>query len=283
MKKAKSTILVKIVIKSTNLNQVFTRIKKKCQNLEQNLKKIKNNTKIEDSVSKADLKMELLKKDFELELEKMKTECANEKVKMLVNIVKNSNKTADTALKITSKTISALKYANENFKDAPPLSPLSNFNMMGYDLEDEDDKKKLIEDLLFYYRKNSIHTIFGKHIIAEYKKDNIKEQSMHATDTSRLNYIIKTTPNDNVTKWCQDKNGIFVCNNLIDKLINHHVEILKWYNQILTDEMAQDPGRPQPNLQKKVENISKLLGDIESGHIIKETNKFIAPFFNLEK
>ena len=242
----------------------------------------KNVYNLHDKINQ--LEKELIQVKYEKEKEKVKIleDIIKNSNKTTQDIIKNSNKTTGEALKITSKTISALKYANDNFKDAPPLSPLSNFNMMGYDLEDEEDKKKLIEDLLFYYRKNSIHTVFGKHIISEYKKDNIKEQSMHATDTSRLNYIIKAGSN-NQTKWHQDKNGIFVCSNLIDKLINHHVEILKWYNQILTEEMGQDPGRPQPNLQKKIESISKLLGDIESGQIIKETNKFIAPFFNLEK
>ena len=247
-----------------------------------------HNIKIE--LNSNDLQIKLLeatyeskKKDLENEKTKMQLEHANEKLKMLEEIVKNSNQTTDKALKITSKTISALKYANEHFKDAPTLTPIENYNVMNYDLNDEEDKKKLIEDLLFYYKKNSLHTIFGKHIISEYKKDNINEQSMHTTDTSRLNYIIKTSSNNNLSKWAQDKNGVYVCNNLIDKLINHHIDILKWYYKILIEEMALDPSRPQPTLQKKVENILNLLGDIESGQIIKDTNKFIAPFFNLDR
>jgi hypothetical protein len=236
-----------------------------------------------DNFKNDDLKIKLILANCENEKTKMKLEHTEEKLKMLEEIVKKSNKTTDKALKITSKTISALKYANENFKDAPVLSPIENYNVMNYDLNDEEDKKKLIEDLLFYYRKNSLHTIFGKHIISEYKKDNIKEQSMHTTDTSRMNYIIRTQDNNNSLKWSQDKNGVFVCNNLIDKLINYHIDTLKWYHKLLIDDISLDPTRLQPSLQKKIENISNLLSDIESGQILKDTNKYIAPFFNLDK
>ncbi len=230
-----------------------------------------------------DLKIQLILAQKDLEMHKLKIKCEEEKNKLLQDILINSNKTTDKALKITSKTISALKYANENFKDAPALLPLENFRIMNYDLDDEEDKKKLVEDILFYYRKNALHTLFGKHIISEYKKDNIKEQSMHTTDTSRLNYIIKTTTDDNLSKWSQDKNGVYVCNNLIDKLINYHIKIIQWYNKLLIDELAVDPTRPNPNVQKKMSYINDLLGEIESGQLIKDTNKFIAPFFNLDK
>ena len=35
--------------------------------------------------------------------------------------------------------------------------------------------------------------------------------------------------------------------------------------------------------KNKIENISNLLSDIESGQLKKDTNKYIAPFFNLDK
>ncbi len=227
-----------------------------------------------------DLQIELLITKHELEIEKMKNQYEQQQNQLLKDMVKNSEKTKNTALKITSKTISALKYANEHFKDAPSLLPIENYNIMNYDLDDEDDKKKLVEDILFYYRKKSLHTLFGKHIISEYKKNNITEQSMHTTDTSRMNYIIKT---GELSKWKHDKNGVFVCNNVIEKLINFHIDILKWYNNMLLTEISNDPTRIQPSIQQKIENISYLLGDIESEQVLKDTNKYIAPFFNLDK
>ena len=54
-------------------------------------------------------------------------------------------------------------------------------------------------------------------------------------------------------------------------------------NKILLEEISIDPTRVQSSIQKKIESISYLLGDIESGQILKDTNKYIAPFFNLDK
>lgn len=179
--------------------------------------------------------MEIEKIKNQYEQEKIKNQCEQEKNKILQDFVKNSNKTTDKALTITDKSISAIKYANEHFNNAPIFKPIENYNIMGYDLEDDDDKKKLVEDIIFYYKKKAIHTLFGKHIISEYKKDNLDEQSLHTTDTTRMNYIVGTLKNNNLAKWTQDKNGIYVCNNVIDKLINHHIEILKWYYKLLTD------------------------------------------------
>lgn len=268
-----------------NLRQSLHAHKKKCVIINQ---ETVNNNEI-TSINN-DLEIKLIKLQHELEIEKIKNQfdqekikCEQEKVKMLQDIVKNSNKTTDKALTITDKTISAVKYANEHFNNAPILKPIDNYNIMGYDLEDDEDKKKLVEDIIFYYKKKSIHTLFGKHIISEYKKDNLDEQSLHTTDTTRMNYIVRTIKNNNLAKWTHDKNGIYICNNVIDKLINHHIEILKWYYKILIDEMNLDPGKVQSSLQNKIENISKLLGDIESGQLKKDTNKYIAPFFNLDK
>ena len=262
-----------------NIRQSLYAHKKKCGNLKDyDIPQPKELEILQNKIG--DLEKQLLQMKYEKQLEEVKNEYEQKQNQLLQNMVNNSNKTTNTALKITSKTISALKYANEHYKDAPALLPIENYNVMNYDLEDEDDKKKLVEDILFYYKKNSLHTLFGKHIISEYKKDNIKEQSMHTTDTSRMNYIIKT---GELSKWKQDKNGVFVCNNVIEKLINYHIDILKWYNKILLEEISEDPTRIQPSLQKKIENISYLLGDIESGQVLKETNKYIAPFFNLDK
>ncbi len=283
-KHAKNTLKIYKCTKCTkeyNIRQSYYAHIKICQKND----KIQENFDNNEVVLINDLQIQLILAKKDLELEKLKIKHEQEKNKLLQDVIKNSNKTANTALKITSKTISALKYANDNFKDAPILTPIQNFKIMDYDMEDEDDKKKLVEDIIFYYKKNALHTLFGKHIIAEYKKDNIKEQSMHTTDTSRLNYIIKTNidNNDNLSKWSQDKNGVFVCNNLIVKLINYYVNIIKWYNKLLITELADDPTKPNFNVQKKIEYISNLLSDVESGQLMKETNKFIAPFFNLDK
>ena len=287
--------------------------RKKCQNNNKNLENISNSSDMNDINS--DIKIKLLEIQKELENEKLKSELEkerfekekiknekekikneNEKLlikneyekkqnKLLKEILKNSNKTTEKALKITDKTISAIKYANEHFKNAPILTPIDNYNLLDYDITNEDDKQLLLETMLYHYRKNSVHKIFGDHIVGIYKKDKLEDQCMHTTDTSRMNYIVKISKNDNENnaKWYTDKNGIVICDVIIEKLINYSVDLLKWYQKKLTDEMNLNPGNINQEKQKKVENILGMLMDIDNGQLVKNTNKYIAPFFNLDK
>ena len=106
---------------------------------------------------------------------------------------------------------------------------------------------------------------------------------MHTTDTSRMNYIVKIAKDNNNAKWYTDKNGLVICDVIIEKLINHYVDLLKWYQKKLTDEMLLTPNIIQLDKQKKVENILGMLMDVDNGQLVKNTNKYIAPFFNLDK
>ena len=234
----------------------------------------------------------LSKKDFELELLKIKHDFDQKEIERLNILLQHTTKTTEKALKITDKTISAIKYANEHFKNAPILTPIENYNLLNYDLDDNkndndnntEDKKLVIETLLYHYRKNSVHKVFGDHIVSIYKKDNLADQSMHTTDTSRMNYIIKIAKDDNNNaKWYTDKNGVVICDVIIEKLINHYVNLLKWYQKKLLDELSLNPGIVQPDKQQKVENILGMLMDVDNGALIKNTNRYIAPFFNLDK
>ena len=245
----------------------------------------------------------LSKKDFELELLKLKHDFDQKEIERLNILLQHTTKTTEKALKITDKTISAIKYANEHFKNAPILTPIENYNLLNYDLDDNnnndnnnnnnnndnnnnniEDKKLVIETLLYHYRKNSVHRVFGDHIVSIYKKANLADQCMHTTDTSRMNYIIKISKDENNnSKWITDKNGVVICDVIIEKLINHYVNLLKWYQKKLLDELSLNPGIVQPDKQQKVENILGMLMDVDNGSLIKNTNRYIAPFFNLDK
>ncbi len=239
--------------------------------------------KIKKELENSNLKEELLKTKYELEKEKMKHKYDQKEIGRLNKLLNHTTKTTEKALKITDKTISAIKYANEHFKNAPILTPIDNFNMLNYDLNEEDDKKLLIDTLLYHYRKNSVHKVFGDHIVSIYKKDRLEDQSMHTTDTSRMNYIVKISKDNTNAKWYTDKNGIVISDVIIEKLVNHYVDLLKWYQQKLTTEMSLNPGIIQPDKQQKIENILGMLMEVDNGQLVKNTNKYIAPFFNLDK
>ncbi len=84
-----------------------------------------------------------------------------------------------------------LNYINEHFKDAPPLEKITDFVINGIDTNDENQYDKFISNAIYHHNNKNLYTYLGDHIVSIYKKKNINEQSIHTTDTSRLNYAIR--------------------------------------------------------------------------------------------
>ena len=88
-----------------------------------------------------------------------------------------------------------LSYVNKHFENAPPLQKISNFVLNGIDLNDDTQIDKLMDYIIYYYNNNSLHKLIGDHIIKNYKKDNLQQQSFHAIDISRRKYLVKLDDN----------------------------------------------------------------------------------------
>jgi hypothetical protein len=174
--------------------------------------------------------------------------------------------------------MSALKYANEKFKDTPALLPIENFNINNLDFDNEEDKKQLVEILIYNAKQKSLDKLLGDHIIKYYKKDNPEEQSFHTTDCSRLNYIVRELI-ENALIWSIDKNGIKICSSIVKPLIKKCIATLMEHQKLLLNEMTLG----NFNKQKEVELIIDIIMSIDSGTLEADINKYIAPYFNLEK
>ena len=57
-----------------------------------------------------------------------------------------------TTQAIHNVSMSAIKYANEKFKNTPALLPLTNFNINNLDFNNKEDKKQLIEIMIYNSR-----------------------------------------------------------------------------------------------------------------------------------
>ena len=253
----------------------LSRHKKKC--------KIKNDF---NELSKLKTKLEIA--EMSTKLEKEKTEIYNEflkeKTELLNNFMNNANvllnkatdNTKITAQAIQSVSVSALKYANDKFKDTPALLPLDNFNINN--LSFDNDKKQLTEILIYNAKQKSLDKLLGNHIIKCYKKDNPEEQSFHTTDCSRLNYIVRDLM-ENALIWSVDKNGIKICSSIIKPLIEKCINALLDHQKELLDEMTLG----NYNSKETVQTIINVLMTIDKGSLESDINKYIAPFFNLNK
>ncbi len=225
-----------------------------------------------------------LKLEFEKKEKEIYQKMEEEKSELLTNFMANANillnkandNTKITAQAMQSVSVSALKYANDKFKDTPALLPLENFNINN--LSFETDKKQLTEILIYNIKQKSLDKLLGDHIVKCYKKENPEEQSFHTTDCSRLNYIVRNLIQDALS-WSVDKNGIKICSSIIKPLIEKCIGILMEYQKELIEEMTHG------NYQNKetVTTIINMLMSIDKGELESDINKYIAPFFNLNK
>ena len=265
----------------------YYRHKKTCLNNNSDISKVTSKNNVDENINlekelfEIKLKLEYSEKEKEL-IMKMKEEqqillnnfmhSANK----IITKEQDNNKVTTDALK--SVSMSALKYANEKFQNTPALLPLDNFNLNDLDFDDEEDKKKLVEILIYNAKQNSLDKLLGDHIVKEYKKDNPEDQVFHTTDCSRLNYIVRELM-ETALIWSTDKSGIKICTSIIKPLIKKCINALLEHQKYLLQEMA----RGEYHVQKDVEVIINVLMTIESGNLETEINKYIAPFFNLER
>ncbi len=251
----------------------YYRHKKNCNN--------DNNNNIKISINELKLKLEYEIKEKELikKIQEDQQTLFKEIISNANNIINKSqdnNKVTTDALKTVS--ISALKYANEKFKNAPALLPLQNFNINNLDFNNEEDKKQLVEILIYNAKQKSLDKLLGDHIVKEYKKEKPEEQMFHTTDCSRLNYIVRQLM-ENALTWSIDKSGIEICSSIIKPLIKKCIDTLLEHQKYLLSEM----GKGDLSKQTDVESIISILMSIDSGNLETEINKYIAPYFNLDK
>jgi hypothetical protein len=233
-------------------------------------------------------KLEFAEKEKEMfmKLDNEKNLIIKEKTELLNNFMTNANNIINKAqdnTKITAQamqtvSVSALKYANDKFNNAPLLLPLENFSINNLSFDNEEDREQLIETLIYNAKQKSLDKLLGDHIVKCYKKDNPEEQSFHTTDCSRLNYIVRNLI-ENALTWAVDKSGIKICTSIVKPLIEKCINLLLEYQKTLINEMAEGNYKDKDT----VHTILNLLMTIDKGTLESDINKYIAPFFNLNK
>ena len=246
------------------------------------------NSQTNESIQELKLKLAFAEKEKELlkKIEKEKNEIIKEKSELLNTFMANANtiinkaqdNTQITAQAMQNLSVSALKYANDKFKDAPALLPLENFKIKNLDYENEEEKRQLTEILVYNAKQKSLDKLLGDHIVKEYKKDDPKEQSFHTTDSSRLNYIVRELIKD-AYSWSIDKNGIKICTSIVKPLIDKCIGILLDHQKELLSNMSTGNFAKQEDVQL----IINVLMSIDRGSLESDINKYIAPYFNLDK
>src|SRR5208283_393572 len=101
-----------------------------------------------------------------------------------------------------------------------------------HDAFKKPDNKKLIGQVLSFYRKKSLTKYISDAYISEYKKEKESERQVVNTDSSRLNYYINIVlEGTSADEWRADAGGTLVVQYTIKPILNYlNIELAKYCN-----------------------------------------------------
>lgn len=173
--------------------------------------------------------------------------------------------------------ISIKNYVQQKYPNAPPLKELDDYNTISY--EDDD----FIEVLTYNYDNSILPKYLGDFIIKYYKKDNPAEQSIWASDTSRLTYLIKELLANKKSIWNHDYKGIRTKDCIINPLLNHIKKCIDDYWMAKIDIYKRSKITELNKLTKTYNSIYQIKKDIESDVLANSIIRYIAPHFCMDK
>lgn len=305
----------KLYSKSCNLQRHFkTCISKKHTLLEEEFGKYKMDKDNEVKIKLLEEKLKIVeseKQNLENFMEKHIDEIKNQ-YENHIHTLKNENKfqkqLIDSAGGIIKKSMNTLTYLLLNHNTAPQLEALPDYSIISKNTE------FLINDLIHYHKKGTFNKYIGDFIIKQYKKENPNVQALWSSDIERLNYFIRELinnknselmdigsnennklkikssnknsldgKNSNQFSWVIDKKGIKVRKFIIDPLLKYIHDIgVKYLNEknsqielLNTDEATK--------ILTNMQEIGMINSGIKSKTLACDINKYIAPYFYLNK
>lgn len=190
-----------------------------------------------------------------------------------------NNTTTNTQNNMSVQSLIIAKHS-----DAPALE-MATSDILELQLE-SDNIYENAELILYYYRRKAIAAFIGDGIVSTYKKENPDDQSLWATDVSRLTmFIKKLMKGSNESVWIPDKKGIKTREYLIDPLMDKVDEIMETY---VKDKHAYIKMKKDiyPKLDDDLEYMNlatKLSNEIRHKKYHEEILRYIAPRFSYNK
>jgi hypothetical protein len=274
----------------------------KCTYCENDFSRLDNLNRHLKSCNEKKSKHDLLEMEYKI----YKTEKENEmKIKLLeeklksceihIETLKNENKfqrqLIESAGGMIKKSMNTMSYLLLNYNDAPQLKALNDYSIMS------NNTNNLIDNLVYYHKNGKFDKYIGDFIVQQYKKDDPKLQSIWSSDIERLNYFIRELINnkpdpqkensiEKTTKllnWSIDKKGIRVMNNIIDPLLDYVHNIGVNYINQKNKEIENLDIEQATCLISKMKEIGEINYGIKNKTISNNINKYIAPYFYLNK
>jgi hypothetical protein len=277
-------------VRSINLSKHMTVCDKKDEyevKIEYDIKDITNKYLIaqnqikdlSDKYTKLETKYEELEKKYidEIKQSRDKIEIRENKTdNKYTKLVENSGTIINNSLKTVNKTVSALTYIKENFRNAPPLRPMVDFSAFMKPKEGE-----LVAEMIYHHSMKKLAQYIGDVYVKEYVKDDPTKQAVWNKDTSRLTYYVRVFISDTdpqLYEWITDKKGLKVIEFTIKPILNFlNKEIKK------CSGLAKDGKIKVDNLLNYMQNCAEMNILIENKSLENEVLKYIAPKFDIDK
>jgi hypothetical protein len=217
----------------------------------------------EDKISLLNKKLQLITKDktyFNREMDHYKKEA--EYYKYLF----------EEAGGIVKKSISSALYIQQNYVNAPIIKPLSIKDLKGL----EQDKKKLINNILYTYRHDTIDRYIGDQIVATCLNEDPFKQYIWNTDSSRFTYMIRNVVNK-VCLWKIDKGGRETAKYLIDPIMKEIKDLMLDHYKNECQIKDGDNAEKCIKLAQDSSTILSIIENINDKVINNKILKYITP------
>lgn len=234
----------------------------------------------------------------------------NLNITQLINVITELNENLKVSKSNTVNYIT-VKYIQQNFLMAPPLDKLQDYADKFNDtlaIEELDNSSnssnssitstssnnnnsnnkhdsRLMEQLIFNFKSNTLHKYLGDFIIKYYKKDEPSQQSIWNTDTSRLNYFIKELITNNETNWTKDSKGIKTKNYIIIPLLEYiNAYVTNSYNY-LNKKLVKEHSIKKCNIiAKDMQSLQEITKCINNNNVLTDQIiRYIAPYFDIKQ
>jgi hypothetical protein len=203
----------------------------------------------------------------------------------LLKLANKNAETANLATKTNNKTIHIMSHATKNFSEAPVIQQLEHTKSKNLLVNHAEDSTHSIEDLMiFNYENKILHEYLGDMLIKYYKNEEPCKQSLWASDTSRMNFILKQYVGDG-SEWVNDKKGIKLKKLVIVPILDKVKKMLSKKIIKLTKEMqfSDEEESEVPENMYKILYCKEIISLICKKKLHTEIVKYMCPHMNFQK
>lgn len=179
---------------------------------------------------------------------------------------------------MVKSSMSTLSYIAKYYTKAPAIQPIKNMKILHVDCTNN----KFVEQLMYEKKHKTLVNFIGDLIVGIYKKEDAGDQSIWASDISRLTYILRDMMGGKVD-WVVDKKGIKATKYIIQPILNY---INKCALKYINDTDPRHTGLTTEQAVTKAIQLNKAMeisNMIDDKMLIEELLKYIAPHFCVSK